>query len=452
MNTVLRRSLAALVVAGGLLFTAYAGGASLDLGACGWGLKTDPNVVNVLWPDQAAVYWTMSYVGLPGTKLVIRGQYPHSRYMSYIVYDAAFRPLDGLADVEIAPKSPSAINPFAAGADRNTADRDYEVTIRFEEKPASPSPNTIYTGRGQPVGSLSPPNPSGFIIYRIYLPDDPLDEQGGVGVPHVSLAADGVEGSEQSLDQDDACNQLKKLPDLGVNEVIREGEFPREARALLPPWPGHATPGWRPFRAFNSSLAALALDNDLLAPVGGPAVASMVPPIGSGGFASNIHNNYLTSVGTLRYGDVLVVRGRAPTFPKTGPDVAIMPAGQVRYWSVCSNDTGPTRFVGCLFDQDLVVGSDGQFTVVVSQPSDRPANTIGPNAVASWLPWGAQPSQLVIYRQMLADDATFPQSLARGLRDGLTDAELPAFMGDYFPRAKYCSKTEFEEGSSCGLP
>ncbi len=43
---------------------------------------------------------------------------------------------------------------------------------------------------------------------------------------------------------------------------------------------------------------------------------------GSGGFLSNIHNAYLSAGIGKAYGDVLVTRFRAPTFPDTRPGTA----------------------------------------------------------------------------------------------------------------------------------
>src|SRR3954453_15744934 len=65
--------------------------------------KTDPATVNVAYPDEAAIYWSGRYQAVPGTRIRITGKYPHARYMSFNVYDNASRPLDALADVELAP-------------------------------------------------------------------------------------------------------------------------------------------------------------------------------------------------------------------------------------------------------------------------------------------------------------------------------------------------------------
>src|SRR3954447_23523133 len=107
--------------------------------------KTDPATVNVAYPDEAAIYWVGTYAAAPGTRLRITGRYPHARYFSFNVYDNAQRPLDALADVEIAP-DPGSVNPFAAGAPRDAAARNYTAFIDFGPIPQHRAPNTLYTG------------------------------------------------------------------------------------------------------------------------------------------------------------------------------------------------------------------------------------------------------------------------------------------------------------------
>ena len=47
--------------------------------------------------------------------------------------------------------------------------------------------------------------------------------------------------------------------------------------------------------------------------------------------------------------------GHVPTFPDTRPGTPRMPAGQLRYWSLCENDPSTQRFIGCLNDDRTVV-------------------------------------------------------------------------------------------------
>ncbi len=82
--------------------------------------RLDATTTNVLAVDTNAVYWGGTYAALPGTRIRIEGQYPHSRYISWNVYDAAARPIDALSDVQLTP-DPDSTNPFLPGALRPAA-------------------------------------------------------------------------------------------------------------------------------------------------------------------------------------------------------------------------------------------------------------------------------------------------------------------------------------------
>ena len=101
--------------------------------------------VNIAYPDLGARYWVSSFPLPPGTELILKGRYPHARYMSFNVYDAAAQPTDGLADVDVAPDAGST-NPFPPGAQRDAPKRDYTVRVVSGSRPEKREPNTIYLG------------------------------------------------------------------------------------------------------------------------------------------------------------------------------------------------------------------------------------------------------------------------------------------------------------------
>src|SRR3954468_14219684 len=179
--------------------------------------KFEPATVNVAYPDDSAQYYSGTYQLLPGTRIRIHGRFPHARYMSFNVYDAAQRPLDGLADVAIRPDAGS-VNPFERGADRSVEKRDYTVFIDTGAKPAQRATNTIYTGTGQ----NGAPNTSGTFIYRIYIPDKGRDDSGGVGLPTVTVeSSSGAGGGAPS-----PCSTVDKPKPSGVNEAIAQQALP----------------------------------------------------------------------------------------------------------------------------------------------------------------------------------------------------------------------------------
>src|SRR4051812_30625309 len=75
---------------------------TVTTGDCAWAAKADGDRVNVAYPDQSAEYWFATYAAAPGTRLRIRGTYPHARYISFHVYEGSI-PIDHLSDAQITP-------------------------------------------------------------------------------------------------------------------------------------------------------------------------------------------------------------------------------------------------------------------------------------------------------------------------------------------------------------
>jgi len=394
----------ALAVTAALSSAPVAGAQELDT-TCMLALtKTDPATVNVAYPDEAAIYWVGGYQTLPGMRLRIEGEFPHARYMSFNVYDQVQRPLDAIADAEIDP-DPGSKNPFLQGAKRTVKKRSYTAFVDFgaaPEDPADRAPNTLYTGSGQ----NGTPNANGSLIYRVYIPDRGRDETGDTGIPTVSLqAADGGPVPES------ACSDLNKPAIPGVNEQVAGSD----AELPVPGRPATETVTWRKF----VNLLHTASPSETTAELGG-----------SGGFFSNVHNAYLTATVSREFGQVLVTRMRAPTFPDTRDGAKRMRSGQLRYFSMCENEFLSQRFIACRADDQTVVDRDGFATYVMSTPAQRPATATARCGV-TWLPWGPFRSGLLIYRHMLPA-AGFSQAIQRA-----EWGNEAATMGEYYPASRY---------------
>jgi hypothetical protein len=395
----------ALALAGVLPGAAHAQG--LDLTCSLMLTKFDPTTVNVAYPDEAAIYWGSGYQAAPGARIRIQGRFPHSRYMSFNVYDQAQRPLDAIADVEIKPDLGSS-NPFRVGASRRAQARSYTVFIEFGPKPAPADrkPNTLYTGTGQ----NGTPNFNGTFLYRIYIPDTGRDETGSVGLPTATYQPSSSGPATAS-----PCTHAAKPPVSGVNEQVAGSSelVPDPSRAKDPPT-------WRKFTNLLDTVAnRFDLDSELTRELGG-----------EGGYLSNVHNAYVATDTSRQFGQVLVTRVRAPTFPDTRGGVSTMPAGQLRYFSMCQNHTLSQRFVACRTDDQSVVGADGFITYVVSSPDERPA-TATAACGATWMPWGPFQSGLLILRNMLP-----AHDFAQAIQFAEVDDEV-ATMDAYFPVSRY---------------
>lgn len=390
--------------------------AQLDVlpGTCGWTVRSDPISVNVLYPDEDAVYYIAALpLPPPGALYRVTGEFPHARYLSFVTYNGL--PVDSLLDSAIVPDHGST-NPFVAGADRTAAQRSYTVTVGGID-PGGPRPaNTLYLSPGQ-HGS---PTAVGYLYYRIYVPDAGTAPRAGVALPRITLVLPAGEGSQDAAVID--CEGVRDAgPDLsGVQRSVAEAPTTATPVSYLR---ATAQPSWEVQSGLTAAVLGRVGQGDLV----------------KGGPGSNPHNNYIVAPISRSLGEVLVVRAKAPGVPETRAGQPVMGTGDLRYWSWCQNSR-TTRYVDCLSDEDMTLGADGWLTIVVSDPAHRPRNA------ANWIAWGPEPDGQLIYRHMLPSEAFFPHS-AQGVAAGTNSIDVA--MGDYYPRGTYCSTAQFEE-DRCG--
>ena len=409
--------LALLVMATLLTPVSSARAAAGDPQDCFWTSVFDEQNGNLFYPDTGVNYY-LGRVNLPPSgEMVIRGRYPHARYISFNAYSEDFQPTDALADVDIAP-DPRSTNPFVAGHRRDLPLRDYTVRVVPDAPPAEREPNTVYLGddRG--------PRYTASIVYRVYLPDRGRDQFGGVGLPEVSVRM--PDGSE--VEQPAACTALTDQPSTGVTAT--------DQRSGGPAVPNYTTAKKRPrwHRFFNVPRTMLSQFS--------PTLADAYGADSRGGFFSDGNNAYVYAFMARELGPVLVLRGRVPRVPATYDGERRMGRGQLRYWSLCTVSMQPygvTDTIGCTNDALLATDRDRWFTIVVSTPQDRPANARKGCGV-TWLPFGARPTAALVMRNQLASPG-FPHAVQQVRKPG----EERQVMGDYLPRGRYVSTQGFEK-------
>jgi hypothetical protein len=401
--------------------------------ACGWQFVSDIDTANVAFPDEQATYWVAVIPRLPGLRLRIDGRYPDARYFSYNAYDPLLRPVDAIADYELLPNA-GGTNPFVVAGSQSG---DYTAYVDFGAKPEMPAPNTIYAGE-MDVGGQALPTPFvAALIYRIYVADPDAGADGGAGLPILTLET--ADGSTELLPYADCEKPLfpnvgGTLPALGINELLLRTEPPEELLGALSFPTAAYPPAVSKFHGLPNTVVRIVgnmLGMDLETQLGGLAF------VGSGGgFLSNIHNAYVTTGFARNYGNLFVWRAKAPTFP--GDPRLAGAQEDLRYWSICQNEFVSQRFTACVADYQSHLDQDGYFTVVVSDPDDRPANATVQNGI-DWLPWGPYTDGLLIYRHMLP--AAGFASAIQNIAPGQPVAEV---MGDYTPQGAYCSRQTFE--------
>ncbi|MGW8320719.1 MAG: hypothetical protein ACWGSD_04125 [Thermodesulfobacteriota bacterium] len=389
--------------------------------------------LNLGFPDTGAVYWSAKCTIPEGAVLELLCKYAHARYISINSYDAANGvPTDALNDVQILP-DPGSENPFLPGARRNTVyGRDFTITILNEFPPEDPDqrlPNTLYAKAGD-QGEVA-------LIWRTYVPDKNRDITGGVGLPEprVTLASGevlDVEDSYAALSPDP--NPFPIMPmDPATYAFLRSG-----SAYLGDPWPefpAQNPPVWK--KTFNIP------DTVNCWYVG---VCQENPDYFVAQYA-NLDNHYMSVLLNRDFGEVLVIRGKAPVTPRTYRRNPFMQENvDMRYWSITTNESlATTRVVDGLYDEEVPLDRDGCYTIVVSLPEDRPQNSRSRNGVA-WMEWGENGDGAghpndghLILRHMLPSP---------DFENAIQNVELPgdeeSVLGNYMPVCQYMSREEFE--------
>jgi hypothetical protein len=327
--------------------------------------------------------------------------------------------------VDILP-DPGENNPFVSGTTQGT----YTAYLILGERPAEPPPNTFYTGTLTTV-SLS---------YRIYHATDPESLPGGTTNP--------------------------VLPDLWLNGQffstcpVRPVIVPEDATVWgrldngdwfgTPPTPANKLTAYDPPR-WN---------------IRDPFSAHFFPNGDNYYFVATLSREFLQP-NTSK--ELVVVRFKAPTSPRTRSGEPVYADRQVRFWSLCTDDPYTTNVHRCIPDDEALLNANGYATFVICDPGSKPSDASLAAFRARWLPWGALalPTDVVydrrdrpwgidtpvhyyntlIYRQTRANPS-FAESMANVVK--LPRREWKAAMGPYWPASGYCSKADFETyGAGC---
>lgn len=400
---------------------------------CTWVLHSDPDLMNIAFPDTAANYWYARFVVPPGGKVRISGDYPFARYMSYNVYDPTLASFDALADIDIVP-DPENKNPFAPGADRYVTTRSYTIDVLADPPPDDRddrAPNTLY------LGHTGLPTNTGSMLYRVYVPDEGTSLAGNTDLPvfHLVLA----NGTELSADQ--TCDFLEHTRlGLGINDRLANSTLLQNISLRQ----GTNPIVWTKFFGLANTVVSIARFAPVLADLPADALWTLLNDLStggeaSGGLLSNQHNAYISATINRAYGEIAVISAQAATTPDTYANAALMEDAQLRYWSLCTNDLYTTRYYDCAYDQQIPIDTNGNYTIVVSTAELRPANARKECGV-TWLNWGPRADSLLIFRNML------PSSNFHHAVQDVPDASglEREVMGDFYPYGLHTSKAEFE--------
>ena len=400
--------------------------------------SADP-YINLAYPDANVFYWAATFTMPEDVELYLDGDFPLARYMSIISYDGRGRPLESLADYLIEPEKDS-INPFINSNSRIDKNRAYKIQV-LNNSPVTDRE----TGKISKISSYNTLNAPSYgpnqqlIIYRVYLPDNKTGPLGGVNLPQLKVIKDG-----KTYAGNDACKILNASQNLAIT-IDAAGIPPMMYRELASQtdkpetWPAKNPPEWY-IQMDRQSLIGIYTGE-----------FNNKAPRSTGGFFPNLDNHYLRTIINRKYGKVVLLKAKAPLTPKTYNSNPTYKENELRYWSVCSNQSfGNTRVNDCLFDEEIPLDKNGYFTIFVSRLKDRPRNA-NKECGYAWLPMADdgdgvfdEDVSIIQFRHMLARD-----DFSNSIQSVKSQNDTKKVMKEYFPKSRYFMKNQVESFFPC---
>ena len=164
---------------------------------------------------------------------------------------------------------------------------------------------------------------------------------------------------------------------------------------------------------------------------------------------------YLVTFLSRKFGPVYVMHGKMPAFPNTfsggdGRGLKAMPDYQTVYWSLVSCEAPPSgRIVDGVADMQVPLDRQGNYTIVVSRPEDRPKNATLENGVA-WVEWSPRgegvdsPQNRTDYGMLMLRVMAGNRAWAQSPNHVTKPGEEEAVIGPYLPKGEYTDKATFE--------
>ena len=450
-------------------------------------------------------YLKMHFLAPFGSRLVVHGEFPHARFMTYQLsppFDPEFPYVSNvgqlevpIVDVDIDP-DPGSVNPFRPGEDRSAADRSYTVDFDLARgnmvalNPVLQNGNYRAPGNTRVGGPFSATGPMGdgaiippVLWLRYYVPDDGTGPFAGAPIPKAVLRLDT--GEEFWLQPDlefITRRQVKVIPGVAENllytvpDIIGPGFGWQkmfdiylvwaEGRARQKVWqecPGHSDPPGCE-QAYKEAVLNIYECKTNKGP-------DKPPPGNIGHSATDCpYNYYLVRPTQFTPGRVYAVKGRKPVTPRTRSGETLMTPAEARYWSICHTGTGPDGLYngvvyGCVLDEDVTVDPENDYIILFSRGEDnRPENArsecgvtwkdIGPEWRQTFVVrWTAVYPDHYLENPHVPNDDNLPWRTAAWSQplfdETLVSENEPGVMGPYHPVLHNLSVEEFE---SLGCP
>jgi hypothetical protein len=347
--------------------------------------------------------------------------------MSLHSYTEGGAPYDRVMDVDIVPDEGSG-NPYLSGSYGEAM--AYTLRVVPGETPADPAPNTVYLGPADKV-DRSP------LLLRHYIPETGDEMPDGA-----RLAGQAACDALGSPGFDDPRRVLFS-PALAQEDFDRMLEKPAVAQNYLNTKNEDWDVFWDPRINLMAFMAPKVQQAMKVA-----ARAGLIPK--ASGFYANLDNQYVAINLNEDFGDVVVLEAQMPLIPSRGADMARPDNYDLRYWSLCSNESlVTTRFSDCIYDSEVALDAERRYRIVISKAANRPVNAREECGV-SWLDWGdagdgaGHPQITALLLRNMAPNPAFGSAVQDIAGPGL-EAQT---MGPYLPTPRYTTRASFE-GRGC---
>lgn len=358
------------------------------------------------YPDTHAAYWALIMSQDPTISpdpiaYQLTGKFPYARYMTFHVYDGATGDYFAeIKDLNIEPDAGS-VNPYRANIDRTASNRDYTIWI-VPEGATLPQINGLKNIIRVPQEILEAPT-----LMAIDRPDDGQPPQAGVPLPKVQVFH--AQTGEPVL----RCNPLR-------------------LKSIIPSQP---------------SNIKKAKTWDKMKTIGDGQAIRLYHSTG-GGLYPNKNLSYLTTGLDTQFGNVAVVKFKAPTTPQTKTGFGMFTHEEdIRYWSMCLGGMKATNTSDCLVDDQAIVSDDGYIILAIG-PNKNTLRELAKKNKINYMDWGYHQYPDIIFRH-LEGEKDFKYS---SKHVPIVDVTQPLFdqggertIGPYSPAGFYCSDKEFEE-------
>jgi len=352
-----------------------------------------------------------------GERLVFRSQFPRSRYLSIMVYDQDFMPVDAITDFEIAPSR--GVNPFLPGNPRSGDAGEFEVQVLMDPPPEGDRPaNTLYAG----LANNGKKNKLFVLAYRVYLPDQGLGKRdqhpdasfGGVNPPQFRIL--DRNGNPYCPSQFQSRIYMSKimLAILKLNQDLLKDPMKAMGEPQNPPiWINNASD--------QTQRESTVVPND--------------------------DTRYLALPVSDRFGELLVLRWKGSQTPQDTFTGKPFPKDyEMRYWSLSFDYVDLSRPLKVyaektVADVDVPMLLDGTRQIVIGFNGIERPNAVPPE---QWVSVKMKEGMIIMRNILITEGYA-------GDFGKIPQGKIPKSFDQFTPGGVYCSTEEFAKNPNPGL-